>query len=123
MINTLICRNANQLEYRYKYTDRKAIAPTIDEKGSELVWCRNGLLLECTFANLVLLSNGIWVTPSNPLFMGTQISQLIEKGKVIADEISIEELESYSELRLVNAMLPLDQAIVLPVSAMRNPGG
>jgi len=64
----------------------------------------------------VVLSDGIgYYTPNTYLLNGTCRQRLIAEGKVIPIDISVDDLFSFKELFLINAMLDLEDKVTVPV--------
>ncbi|MFA7288456.1 MAG: aminotransferase class IV [Melioribacteraceae bacterium] len=108
-IERLVLVFDDNIEYTYKYLDRTELnelkdinAPFDDE---EIVIVKNGLITDCSYANLIFLEGENYFTPSMPLLKGTMRQKLLDEKKIIEREISINDIEKYSEIRLVNAMI------------------
>lgn len=104
--------------YSYKYADRIFFlhARTELSPEEELLFVRSdGSLTETTYTNILLeLPNGSLITPSRPLLRGTQLSRLLEQG--IAQEVeglTSNDLRRGYRIHLINAMMPLGEAIAL----------
>ena len=52
--------------------------------------------------------NGIWFTPRNPLLKGTTRARLLSVGKIVESDIRVQELRSFSQVALLNAMVDFD---------------
>ena len=104
--------------YSYKYADRSFFLHARAELSPEedLLFVRSdGSLTETTYTNVLLeLPNGTLITPSRPLLRGTQLSRLLEQG--IAQEVeglTGNDLRRSYRIHLINAMMPLGEAITL----------
>lgn len=116
----LVC--SDEIEYVYKSVDR--------EKLNKLYACRNGqddilivkrgLLTDTSIANIALSDGTGWYTPRSPLLKGTRRAALLDKGVLAEREIRVEELSSFSFVRLFNAMIEWG-ALELPVHSIYNP--
>lgn len=112
---------AEELEYSYKYADRRAleaIAGTCGPNEVALV-VQGGLLTDSTFSNIVCQSrSGELFTPASPLLRGTCRERCLEKGLLQAVDIPASELGQFESIHLINAMNePGD--LVIPI---REPG-
>ena len=94
-------------EYRYKYADRSRFARLMERfsGADDLMLCRDGLLTDTSIANIALRRGGIWYTPRVPLLPGTTRARLLARGALVEAEISREEIGTYDELALMNAMI------------------
>ncbi|GBL34427.1 uncharacterized protein HI_1169 [Filimonas sp.] len=100
------------IEYPYKYTDRSVFLPAerLCGHGDHVVYCRQGLLTDTTYANIALWDGGRWVTPARPLFYGTKRQSLIENGLLVEYDIALTEMTTYQKISLINAMLDLGES-------------
>ena len=57
---------------------------------------------------LLFFRDGVWLTPKNPLLKGTSRARLIDEGKLIESDIKVQELRSFSQVALLNAMIDFD---------------
>ncbi len=96
--------------YRYKKRDRAVLDYLRQICGADepLLINGEGRLTDCSFANLALLRDGIWYTPDTPLLDGVQRQFLIQQQKLVPRAITLEDLPLYSQIRPINAMLPLE---------------
>ena len=98
---------AEELEYSYKYADRRAleaIAGTCGPNEVALV-VQGGLLTDSTFSNIVCQSrSGELFTPANPLLRGTCRERCLEKGLLQAVDIPASEMGQFESIHLINAM-------------------
>ena len=74
---------------------------------------------DTSYTNVVVeLSEGLF-TPARPLLRGTQRSHLLRLGLIREDDaLTLEKIQSARRLLLINALLPLDEAIELPPEAL-----
>ena len=104
--------------YRYKYADRSYFLKaqsTLPPETEALFLRPDGRITDTTFTNILLeLEDGSLVTPACPLLKGTQRGFLIEQGLVYEqNHLSPKDLARCRSIRLINAMLPLEEAIIL----------
>ena len=89
----------------------------LQEKGScdDILITQNGMITDTSYSNVVL-SDGIrYYTPKTYLLNGTCRQRLIAEGKVIPIDISVDDLFSFKELFLINAMLDLEEKVIVLV--------
>lgn len=110
------------LDYSFKYADRsalEALKKTV-QGADEIVIVREGKYIsDCSFANLAFLKEGLWYTPMRPLLAGVQRAFLIGEGRLIPKHILVNDLQDYEGLKLINAMLPLDESPLINIVGIR----
>ena len=100
----------NEIEYRFKSIDREGIDTLFSQKdeGDEILIIKNLLITDTSIANIAFYKDGIWFTPKNPLLKGTTRERLLCEGKIVEDDIKVQELRSFSKVALLNAMIDFD---------------
>lgn len=100
---------ANELNYSLKWTDRSLLNKYYAQRGAydEVMLVQQNLITDCTIGNLLFKRQGQWFTPSKPLLAGTQRQYLLEQQRIECRDITIQQLELFEEVRLINAMNPL----------------
>lgn len=108
----------NNIDYRYKYTDRTRIVGLFNRRGScdDILIIKNGFVTDTSYSNIVLRKKeGAWITPATYLLKGTRREFLLKTGIITEEEVTIDNLWDYSETRLINAMIGIeDSESVLP---------
>ena len=119
-IERLFAVDAGTTTYAFKYADRAPLArPDVPlEASDELLFVREGLLTDTSYTNLVLRRGRELVTPDTFLLDGTCRRRLLREGVVHTEPVRLHDLPTYDELLLVNAMMPLREAIRLPTTAV-----
>lgn len=119
-IRSLKILPANDLDYRYKYTDRRAIQSLYEQKGTadDVLMVKNQRITDSSYANVAFWDGRAWYTPYRPLLRGTRRAQLLQGGKIYLADIRQHDLGLFSKFRLFNAMLPWEQAIELPTTSI-----
>lgn len=108
----------NDICYPYKYTDRDNINRLVKMRGTcdDILIVKNGMVTDTSYSNVVFRDlNGNWVTPATYLLPGTRRASLLQKGKICERDISAADIPKYTELKLINAMLDLDDSAGIPV--------
>ncbi len=112
---------ADGLDYAFKYADRAALdalrAGSVGDE--EPLLTQNGLLTDTTYANIALSDGATWYTPYQPLLEGTRRAQLLAEGVLIRERLAASDLRFFQKIRLFNAMISWEEAVELPVSAVR----
>ena len=119
-IERLFAVDAGTTAYAFKYADRAPLArPDVPlEASDELLFVREGLLTDTSYTNLVLRRGRELVTPDTFLLDGTCRRRLLRTGQIRTARIRLQDLPTYDELLLINAMMPLREAIRLPTTAV-----
>ena len=120
-IERLFAVDAGTTDYAFKYADRAPLTrPQISlAKTDELLFIRDGRLTDTSYTNLVLRRGDELVTPDTFLLDGTCRRRLLREGVVHTEPVRLHDLPTYDELLLINAMMPLREAIRLPISAVQ----
>ena len=120
-IERLFAVDAGTTDYAFKYADRAPLArPQISlAETDELLFIRDGCLTDTSYTNLVLRRGDELVTPDTFLLDGTCRRRLLRTGRICTARIRLQDLATYDELLLINAMMPLHEAIRLPISAVQ----
>ncbi len=120
-IERLFAVDAGTTDYAFKYADRAPLTrPQISlAETDELLFIRDGCLTDTSYTNLVLRRGDELVTPDTFLLDGTCRRRLLRTGRIRTARIRLQDLATYDELLLINAMMPLHEAIRLPISAVQ----
>ncbi len=119
-INSLKLVQVDGLDYQLKYADRAQLQALYGQRGEcdDVVICRNGLLTDTSYSNLVFYNGSKWLTPAYPLLRGTQRARLLELGLIHEAVIYQTDLHNYQQVMLVNALLGFDTQRTLPISGI-----
>ncbi len=106
-------------DYRYKYADRAWINALVEKSGAdEILMIRDGKVTDTSIANVAFYDGSTWLTPKEPLLMGTERSRLLNLGVLKESVISLRDMGSFSGFRLMNAMLPWEDEITYGMSVI-----
>ncbi len=119
-IKTLKLVDVGDWDYSYKYADRSFMTNLLAENKDfdEVIMTQHGFITDCTIANLAFWDGTNWFTPSTPLLKGTKRQQLLDKQVIREREISVDDLEKYEGVCLINAFRDLSKTSLRPVSAI-----
>jgi 4-amino-4-deoxychorismate lyase len=112
---------ADDLIYDYKYIDRSAIEKLMElrHECDDILMVKDGRITDTSYANIIVRGDdGIWYTPSTYLLRGTKRESLLNRGLIREKEISPGSLKRYRELRLINAMIDIDDSDSIPVKTI-----
>ncbi len=115
-IETVAIVHDDTIDYTYKSTDRSRLNGLLATSGcDEIVIVKNGLVTDASSSNIVLEdTTGMLYTPSTPLLAGTKRDYLLRAGIISEREVHSEDLLAATKIRLINAMIDLEDNIVLP---------
>lgn len=105
-INSLKIVPSN-IDYALKYANRDALNTLLqsNKEVDEVIIEKEGYLTDITIANIAFYDGKQWFTPENPLLKGTMRAKLINEGFLQQREIRKEDLNHYTQVALINAML------------------
>lgn len=109
-INRLKVVEDNDISYAFKYADRKSIDRLFQQRGDcdDILIVKRGRVTDCSFSNIVFRKGGEWVTPDSALLKGTMRQKLIDENKIKTREIRPQDIRSFDNFRIINAMLEFD---------------
>ena len=112
-------------DYSYKYADRRFFERLKAELASdeEPLFVRpDGTITDTSFTNVLIETEAGYLTPTRPLLKGTQREGLLRAGLIAeADDLTLSTLRSKAKsILLVNALLPLEEALRLPPEALQD---
>lgn len=119
-LERLIAVDAGVMDYAFKYADRSPLArPQIPlTEADELLFVRGGYVTDTSYTNLILRRGDELVTPDTFLLDGTCRRRLLRTAQVRTAQVRLSDLTAYDELLLVNAMMPLGEALRLLVTSV-----
>ena len=112
-------------DYSYKYADRRFFERLKAELASdeEPLFVRpDGTITDTSYTNVLIETDAGYLTPTRPLLKGTQREGLLRAGLIAeADDLTLSTLRSKAKsILLVNALLPLEEALRLPPEALQD---
>ena len=117
-VEQLVLREVPDMLYDFKYCNRLEINKHTNalNTGMDVLFTRNGYLMDTSYCNVALFKEGIWYTPETPLLCGTQRAVGIEAGVLQLASIHKDDLLQFERITLFNALNPIG-TICLPCSA------
>ena len=105
-INRLIVKTDNEIDYQFKCANRKRLNLLCKDlrADEEVLIVKNDLLTDTSFTNIALFDGSNWFTPEKPLLQGVQRNYLLSKKMIHEKDISLQELKTYSKIKLFNAL-------------------
>lgn len=94
------------IEYPFKYENREAIDRLFAERGDcdDVIICKNGLITDSSYSNIVIADISGFYTPSSSLLEGCMRKLLLDEQKITTRQISVNDLFNYRYIYFVNAM-------------------
>jgi len=102
--------HSDEIEYAHKYEDRTALSALFEQRGvcDDIIIVKNDFITDSYYANLIFLDGSTWYTPSQSLLKGTYRHYLLDHRKIKEAAIHIDDVLSFSHVRLINALLRFD---------------
>ncbi|WP_372948809.1 aminotransferase class IV family protein [Mariniphaga sp.] len=121
-VKSLKLIEANDLDYRFKYTNREKLNTLFEQREScdDILIVKNGFITDSYISNVVFFDGRKWWTPDTPLLPGTQRARLIHEKKISVCPISSVDLAKYQKAGLINAMQDLDNMPKISISDIVN---
>ncbi len=100
----------NEIEYADKSANREKIDLHFAHKdeADDILIIKNLLVTDTSIANIALYRDGVWFTPKAPLLKGTTRERLLREGKIVEADINSNELRTFTQVALLNAMIDFD---------------
>ena len=116
---------SDDFEYSYKYTDRsffERVKAELADDEEPLFVRSDGSITDTSFTNVLIETEAGYLTPARPLLKGTQREGLLRAGLIAeADDLTLSALRSKAKsILLINALLPLEEALRLPPEALQD---
>ncbi|WP_297484923.1 aminotransferase class IV family protein [Sulfurimonas sp.] len=109
-VETLKLVYDDTIVYDKKYLDRSTLEKLFAQKAiaDDVLIVKNGFITDTTIANCAFLYKGEWLTPKEPLLMGTTRARLLDEGKIKEAQISVDDIIKFEGMALMNAMIDFD---------------
>lgn len=101
--------DSGEIDYGFKWADRDFFKTILEghPDADEVIFHKDGIIQDCTIANLAFLKDGIWFTPEAPMHWGTTRARLLVEDEVEETDILVSELDQYERICLINVFRPL----------------
>lgn len=110
-------------DYNYKYADRcffDRVKATLPDDEEPLFVRQDGTITDTSFTNILVETESGYFTPARPLLKGTQRESLLRRGLIAEhDHLTLTHLTHARSLLLINALLPLEEALRLSPTALQ----
>jgi 4-amino-4-deoxychorismate lyase len=116
-ISSLKLVENDEIDYSFKYTNRHELEKLLFQKGNcdEVLIIKKGMITDTSFSNIAFFDGKTWLTPSTPLLKGTQRNHLLQRKIIVESIIKLSDLHCFEKAILLNAMLPFENHIEIPV--------
>jgi len=107
----------DNIDYEFKYANRSKLFQLYQKKGyyDDILIVKNGLITDISYANTIFLHDNIWHSPKYPLLIGTRLQGYLKEGRITLTQIRPEDLSLFSEARIINAMISIENSPVIPI--------
>ncbi len=116
-IKSLKLIEENEIDYRFKYSDRKKLNSIFEKRGDcdDIIIIKNGFVTDSLTANIIFFDGKKWWTPDTPLLLGTQRAKLIHENKIKVCRITPATISKYKKVGLINAMWNFENMPVISI--------
>ncbi len=113
-IKSLKVVGCDSIEYNYKYENRECLNELLELKQNcdDILIVKNKKITDTSFSNIVFFDGKKWITPSTPLLKGTKREKLLSDGKIVQNEIKLNDLKYFQKAALINSMLDLEDNVI-----------
>jgi 4-amino-4-deoxychorismate lyase len=110
-IEKIVFIHDDDISYPLKFTAKNCFIKHTQNlaETTEPIFVVAGFLTDSSYSNIALWNGNEWHTPKEPLFFGVRRNLLLNESKIIEKEISINDLQQYQKISLINAMLDLEE--------------
>jgi 4-amino-4-deoxychorismate lyase len=100
----------NDISYEHKFKDRSEIDALFEQRGDcdDILIIKKDMVTDASYANIAFRRKKHWYTPWSALLHGTMRAYLLERGMIIEESISVDDIGSFDGFKLINAMLRWD---------------
>ena len=110
-VRTLQLVECDTLEYKYKYFDRTIFNELLQQtKCDDILIVKHNFITDTSYSNIVFFDGNKWITPSTPLLKGTMREYLLQTGRLVEANITVNELKLFKKAALINSMIDLEES-------------
>ncbi|QLB20403.1 branched-chain amino acid aminotransferase [Vespertiliibacter pulmonis] len=110
------CIETKDLDYQFKYSDRKRLDSLNNYQPDEIIIINNNFISDCTIGNLIFLKKNKWYSPTHYLLKGTQLTYLLLENKIKLVPITKSDLFNYEKIMMINALNPFNEQRAIPIN-------
>ncbi|MEP3386933.1 MAG: aminotransferase class IV [Reichenbachiella sp.] len=110
-ISTLEIVEGGDVDYRFKYANRKDLDQlhALRNGKDDILIIKDGLITDSYFANVAFFDGEEWWTPEEPLLAGVRRQNLLDQRLIRTAKIRISDINKYVKISLINAMIDLGE--------------
>jgi 4-amino-4-deoxychorismate lyase len=94
-----------EISYAYKYCDRTLLETDLQGKFDDVIFTCKDILKDTSIANIALLIDGQWYTPTQPLLEGTTRARLLLSGFLKEAPLRRQSLQKAQKFAIMNALI------------------
>jgi 4-amino-4-deoxychorismate lyase len=100
----------DEIEYSYKFEDRKRIENLLAQRGAadDILIIRRNMITDSSHHNVIFFDGDRWVTPRDPLLKGTMRQKLLDQKIISESPIKVGDIDSFHKVKLINAIVRID---------------
>ncbi len=97
----------SDITYNFKNVDREEIDALVSQKEScdDILILKDGYVTDTSIANIAYHDGTRWITPKNPLLLGTMRESLIKRQLLLEKDVKIEDIKKASRFAIMNALI------------------
>ena len=120
-IQSLRLVHDKDISYEIKLNNRWQIDQLFNQRETcdDVLIAKNGMITDSSYCNIVFRKGNEWITPNTPLLKGVQREWLLQHAIIREAPVTVEMLHNFDTYKLINAMIPWEAALELPVSAIK----
>jgi 4-amino-4-deoxychorismate lyase len=120
-IQSLRLLHDEDISYALKFNNRRQIDQLFVQRETcdDVLIAKNGMITDSSYCNIVFRKGNKWITPNTPLLKGVQREWLLQHAIIREAPVTVEMLQNFDAFKLINAMIPWEDALELPVSAIK----
>lgn len=113
VIKSLQIVECSSIDYHLKYENREAIKALTAQRGTsdDIMITQHGYITDTSFCNIVFENRDGLFTPRKALLRGTKRQLLLDNGIVTERDITVDQLNNYHTVHLINAMIELEDGV------------
>lgn len=105
-------------DYAFKFSNRNELENLLKLKDEcdDILIVRSGLITDTSYSNVLFSKGNKYFTPKLPLLNGTKRQLLLSNGIINEAQISVDSINDYDRVWLINALLDIEDKISIPVN-------
>ncbi|MGB0839613.1 MAG: aminotransferase class IV [Chitinophagales bacterium] len=102
------------IDYHLKYENRQHLHQLWQQRGDcdDVLIVKNGFVTDSYYCNVVFDDGKQLFTPNTPLLKGIQRQHLLQTNQITAIPITVNDIQRFKQVFLVNALLELGEVVV-----------